>query len=76
MSLGGDCHKLTRCNNRPTFIATENAPASDGEIGSMSLCQSCADAMIAQCGLEFATLTPLDAATVTSTQQNAKRKRG
>jgi hypothetical protein len=30
---------MIRCSERPDFIATENKPGSDGQIGSMSVCQ-------------------------------------
>lgn len=38
--------QMVRCQNKPTFIATENAPSSDGRRGSMSLCAHHAKVMM------------------------------
>ena len=54
-TLGGR-PKMVRCENKPAFIATENMPGADGKIGSMSLCQECADILKQQLGENFATL--------------------
>lgn len=37
MTLGP--RSMVRCSERPDFIATEKKPGSDGQIGSMSVCQ-------------------------------------
>lgn len=55
MSLGGSPHRLTRCTNKPVLIVTENQPAIDGQIGSMSLCADCYIAFLKQCGPDYAT---------------------
>jgi hypothetical protein len=49
----------TRCSNRPTVIATEKKPGSDGRRGSMSICDECLPYLIRQMGKEYAELTPL-----------------
>ncbi len=48
-----------RCRNTPTVIAKENKPGEDGRHGSMSLCSECRDAMVKQCGEDYATFTNL-----------------
>jgi len=40
MTLGGG-HKMIRCENRPTVIATEIKAGSDGLKGSMTMCDDC-----------------------------------
>lgn len=41
MTFGGK-PGLVRCTEKPIWIATERTPGSDGECGSMSLCDACA----------------------------------
>lgn len=48
-----------RCETPPTVIARETRPGADGRCGSMSLCDSCRDVLIAQCGEGFATFHSL-----------------
>lgn len=50
-----DGHSFTRCNNIPTVIVTETAPAKDGLIGAMSLCDSCLSVFRKQFPRGFAT---------------------
>ncbi len=57
-TLGGG-HKLVQCENKPVFVATENKPAGDGLIGSMSICQDCSIVFLKQMGADHATLTPI-----------------
>lgn len=40
MTLGGG-HKMIRCENKPTVIATETTAGEDGLKGSMTLCDEC-----------------------------------
>jgi len=40
MTMGGG-HKMLRCKNKPTVIATETKKGSDGLKGSMTLCDDC-----------------------------------
>ena len=40
MTLGGG-HKMIRCKNTPTVIATETKAGSDGIKGSMTMCADC-----------------------------------
>lgn len=40
MTLGG-VPKLERCKNKPKYLAKEKKPGADGQIGSMTLCESC-----------------------------------
>ena len=49
MSLGPA--QLVRCNNKPTWIATEKKPPK----GSMALCDCCKAKCIEQMGTNFAT---------------------
>lgn len=37
--------RMVRCVNAPTMIATERQPGKDDQIGSMSLCDGCANTM-------------------------------
>jgi hypothetical protein len=48
-----------RCTSKPTVIATERKAGSDGERGSMSLCDSCKGAMIEKLGHSFADFAPI-----------------
>lgn len=48
-----------RCEKAPAVIATEKRPGSDGQIGSMSLCESCKREFIKQFGKDFANLEPI-----------------
>ncbi len=48
MTLGGNLGGRERCDARPTVIATEIKPGKDGQIGSMSLCDDCADVLQTQ----------------------------
>ena len=54
MTLGGR-PGLERCTNKPTVIATEAKPGSDGLQGSMSLCEDCRQILIKQAGPDFCT---------------------
>ena len=47
MTLGGG-HKMVRCNNKPTVIATEVDIATDGQRGSMTLCEDCLNVALKQ----------------------------
>lgn len=40
MTLGGG-HRMIRCENKPTVIATETQAGPDGLKGSMTLCDEC-----------------------------------
>jgi hypothetical protein len=42
MTMGGR-PAYNRCTKKPKFIATETSPGEDGRIGSMSVCEICAD---------------------------------
>lgn len=55
----GDPRKgyLIRCRNKPTVVATEKAPGSDGQKGSMSLCGECQEVFIKQLGIGYAEFT-------------------
>jgi len=37
----GPREKPYRCPNKPVVIARENQPGKDGQVGEMSLCESC-----------------------------------
>lgn len=50
---------LVRCSDKPSVIATENKPGSDGQVGSMSLCQHCAEMFVKQLGETYATLAKI-----------------
>jgi hypothetical protein len=39
--MGGSPHRYVRCENAPRWIAVETKPASDGLMGTMSLCDEC-----------------------------------
>ena len=54
MTLGGR-PGLVRCREKPLYIVTEKEPGSDGQRGSMSLCESCHDVAIDQLGDVFDT---------------------
>lgn len=58
MTCGGRPGRI-RCNEEPRVIATENKPGSDGRVGSMSLCQHCAEVFVKQFGAGYATLAPM-----------------
>jgi len=60
MTLGGQPGR-TRCIEKPMFIATENKPGSDGQIGSMSLCANCLQQFRKQMSLDYATVYHIDA---------------
>lgn len=54
--LGGSCRETKRCDNKPKFVVTENAPnPQDGMVGSMSLCPHCYGKFIAKLGPDYAT---------------------
>ncbi len=53
-TIGGQIGKRTRCTNIPTVIAYEKKPGTDGQKGSMSLCNNCRIQMIKQLGIGFA----------------------
>jgi len=59
MTLGGG-HKMVRCSNKPTKIATENKLGSDGCIGSMSLCDECSDVLKSQLGEDFCSFNDIE----------------
>ncbi len=59
MTLGGR-PGLVRCTNKPVTIATEKNPGTDGQFGSMSLCNECWMKMIEQLGDNFATFKPIE----------------
>jgi len=44
MTLGP--RPMVRCDSQPDFIAVEVVAGADGQYGSMSLCLSCAKAML------------------------------
>jgi hypothetical protein len=50
---------LVRCSDEPVVIATENKPGSDGQVGSMSLCQHCVEVFVRQLGADYATIAPI-----------------
>ena len=58
MTLGGG-HKMIRCTNKPTWIASENEPDPDGVKGSMAVCDECKTQLVKQLGENFATFTPI-----------------
>lgn len=58
MTLGGR-PGLVRCSDKPSVIATENKPGPDGQVGSMSLCQHCAEVFVKQLGADYATTAPI-----------------
>lgn len=58
MTCGGRPGRV-RCSDKPVVIATENKPGSDGQVGSMSLCQHCAEVFVKQLGADYATLAPI-----------------
>lgn len=39
---------MVRCENKPTWIATEKKPDAGGQVGSMSLCDDCLEVMVNQ----------------------------
>lgn len=49
----------TRCSNVPKYIAKEKKSGSDGQQGSMSLCEACKGHMIKQLGKDFAVFIPI-----------------
>ena len=51
--------KFVRCKRKAVFVATENKPAADGAIGSMSLCEECAEVAKAQFGKDYMTMAPI-----------------
>jgi len=57
-TLGG-VPGLIRCTNKPTVIATEKKLTSDGQIGSMSLCDDCQNVFIKQLGEDYANFEPV-----------------
>lgn len=46
--MGGPVKQVTRCKAKPTWVATEREPGSDGQKGSMSLCASCKGILVIQ----------------------------
>lgn len=54
----GPPYQSRRCEEAAVWIATENEPAGDGTVGSMSLCSVCRERMEKQLGSAFATFTP------------------
>ena len=51
---------MVRCPNQAVWIATEcQSIREDGALGSMSLCQPCADTFIEQLGASYATVEPI-----------------
>ena len=58
MTLGGG-HKMVRCKNKPSHIATEKRADEYGQHGSMSLCPECLAVFSKQVGLDDVTLTAL-----------------
>lgn len=60
MTLGGNPYARRRCTNRPSVIATENKPGSDGFIGSMSLCAECLTVFKRQMPEDFATIKNIE----------------
>ncbi|KKM19829.1 hypothetical protein LCGC14_1651720 [marine sediment metagenome] len=55
-TLGGG-HKMVRCTNKPSVIATENKPGEDGQKGSMSICTDCLTKFTKQMPQGYATFT-------------------
>lgn len=49
----------TRCYAKPLYIATERRPGADGRKGSMSLCESCRDALVRDLGPDYCTFRKL-----------------
>ncbi len=64
--LGGRVGEKTRCENKPSVIATEKKPGKDGRKGSMSLCAECLPHLIRQFGDEYARITEITEAVVHS----------
>ena len=60
-TIGGSVYQTTRCDNQPAYIATENKPGKDGQIGSMSLCPACAEEFKKKFGENYATLVAIKA---------------
>jgi len=58
MTCGGRPERI-RCNEEPCVIATENEPGPDGRVGSMSLCQHCAEVFVQQLGSTYATIAKI-----------------
>lgn len=54
LALGGT-HRSSRCEERPVYLAVENAP-TDGLTGSMTLCEECKDHPHRKLGRDYATL--------------------
>lgn len=54
MTLGP--RRYVRCASKAVYIAKENKPNSDGQRGSMSLCDDCLPKMTAAYGLKYATV--------------------
>ena len=50
---------LTINEEKPTVIAEENKPGSDGKKGRMSLCAKCTVIFLDKMGVGFATITPI-----------------
>jgi len=57
MTFGPRSNK--RCKEKPTVIAEENKPGSDGKKGRMSLCAKCTVIFLDKMGVGFATITPI-----------------
>lgn len=59
-TLGGG-HKMVRCTNVPTHIATETQPDElDGLCGSMSMCEECKAAFLLLFPADFATFEEIN----------------
>lgn len=59
-ALGGT-HRVTRCPNQPSLVATEKHAGKDGQRGAMSLCADCKAVLLKQAGEDFATFEPIPA---------------
>jgi|TARA_R110000851_G_scaffold308922_1_gene468097 hypothetical protein len=58
MTLGGN-HKMIRCENVPTVIATETNADNEGLKGSMTMCDDCLKVAEKQLPKGFFDLVPL-----------------
>lgn len=54
MTLGP--RQWERCPDKAVYIAKEKQAGDDGQRGSMSLCEKCANRMLSEFGPKFATL--------------------
>ncbi len=41
MQMGGPPKTTERCKNKATMLATENEPRADGQVGQMTICDTC-----------------------------------